>query len=589
LVALRTGLTIASGWWNLEKDIQIGAVAGDVTQAFVHADMDEKIITRIPKDMNGLEVMIGGVKTTLHEGDWLDVVKALYGYRKSPKLWQQHFFKTLQNLKCASLKCLESEPALCVDLAVKVMRVIHVDDVLMLGDFKKCLEILEEIKKTIMIREMGRASKAGDHVDFVGKPIILVTDGFKIQGCMKVIDATINDAKVANTKHIDTPAVNYTKGQLEGAEELDKEGVHEYRSLLGKAMYVAWDRPDIQYATVTASRGGARPTNIDVMRVKRISRYLAHRKSLWWHFAVKDFHHEIKICTDSDWGGEPKTRRSTSGGVLCYEGFVIKTWSKLQSTIALSSAEAEFMAMTKGVQEALALRTMLLEMGIDATIQVFTDSSAAKASAEKPGLMHIRHMQLKELFLKQIVQQGLIEIVKINTLYNPADMFTKAVHKKVLEKFWNLLGDQWERDFEVNAVEIDHHDHRDDEDEGGHNLLNFIVLNIFTGIGIMWLMNKLQLLVRAAQEWLSQEGGCDRCRDRGGLAGPSRPTRERDVERRHAACMSMSTWLSGPKDRFSPTNLCEQGVFVIGISVTVDREVVAQAREINPRVNRAIM
>ena len=53
--------------------------------------------------------------------------------------------------------------------------------------------------------------------------------------------------------------------------------------------------------------------------------------------------------------------------------------------------------------------------------------------------------------------------------------------------------------------------------------------------------------------------------------------------------MSMSTWLSGPKDQFSPTKLCEQGVFVNGLSVTVDREVVAQAREINPRVNRAIM
>ena len=56
---------------------------------------------------------------------------------------------------------------------------------------------------------------------------------------MKVIDAVIKDAKVENTKHIDTPAVSYTRVQLEGAEELDEEGVHEYRSLLGKAMYVA--------------------------------------------------------------------------------------------------------------------------------------------------------------------------------------------------------------------------------------------------------------------------------------------------------------------------------------------------------------
>ena len=79
-------------------------------------------------------------------------------------------------------------------------------------------------------------------------------------------------------------------------------------------------------------------------------------------------------------------------------------------------------------------------------------------------------MQLKDMFLEQIVQQGLIEIVKINTPYNPADMFTKAVRKRVLEKFWNLLGDQWERDFEVNAVEIEHDDEHD-EDVDENNIL----------------------------------------------------------------------------------------------------------------------
>ena len=69
---------------------------------------------------------------------------------------------------------------------------------------------------------------------------------------------------------------------------------------------------------------------------------------------MKEFTGKIDVYTDSDWSGEPKTRRSTSGGVLCFENFVIKTWSKLQSMVALSSAEAEYMAMIKGVQEALA-------------------------------------------------------------------------------------------------------------------------------------------------------------------------------------------------------------------------------------------
>ena len=87
----------------------------------------------------------------------MQVVKALYGYRKSPKLWQQHFFKTLQGLKRASLKCLEEEPALCTDMMLRVIIVIHVDDILMLGNFEKCLEILDEIKQTILIR--GQAER----------------------------------------------------------------------------------------------------------------------------------------------------------------------------------------------------------------------------------------------------------------------------------------------------------------------------------------------------------------------------------------------------------------------------------------------
>ena len=64
---------------------------------------------------------------------------------------------------------------------------------------------------------------------------------------------------------------------------------------------------------------------------------------------MKEFTGKIEVYTDSDWSGEPKTRRSTSGGILCFEGFVIKIRSELQSLVALSSAEAEYMSMIKGV------------------------------------------------------------------------------------------------------------------------------------------------------------------------------------------------------------------------------------------------
>ena len=111
---------------------------------------------------------------------------------------------------------------------------------------------------------------------------------------------------------------------------------------------------------------------------------------------------EINVHTDSDWGGDQVTRRSTSGGLLMFEKCLIKSWAKLQGMVSLSSAEAEYLAMMKGVREALALRTMLLEMGIKTEVTIFVDSSAAKASMEKPGLMHMKHMQIRFLWIQQL-------------------------------------------------------------------------------------------------------------------------------------------------------------------------------------------
>ena len=106
----------------------------------------------------------------------------------------------------------------------------------------------------------------------------------------------------------------------------------------------------------------------------------------------------------------------------------------------------------------MALQTLLRELGLKATITVHTDSSAAKASAEKPGLMHMKHMQLRELFLKQVVQEGLVLIEKVNTLWNPADMLTKPVTGLVIQKFWRILSNCWTREFEVNMIEVDTQD-----------------------------------------------------------------------------------------------------------------------------------
>ena len=574
LMALRVGLALASAW-RREDPKSIGVVASDVTQAFVHADMDEAVITRVPRDLNNMEITAKDETIRLEEGDWLRVLKALYGYRKSPKLWQTPFFQVLQNLKSVALKCLETEPAMCADMNSKVIVVIHVDDVLMLGNVERCDLAMNELKTKIKIHETGRGEKTGDTLTFVGKLLTLTDVGYLIQGSKKVIDATIETARVEKSKKVDTPLVAYTHGQQEAAEELDREGVHEYRSLLGKEMYVAWDRPDIQYATNVAARSCARPTTMDMMRVKRIARYLAHRRELLWCFEAKlgagNEDCVIEVWTDSDWAGNGATRRSTSGGLLFFQKMVIKTWAKLQSILALSSAEAEYLAMIKGVQEALALRTALMELGITASIVLYTDSAAAKGSAEKPGLMHMKHMQIRELFLKQIVQQGLVTIQKIDTKVNPADLFTKAVKRQVFDTFWETTSTCWRRNFEVNLIERDFETERAIRRQEEHNdsyQWFFLVWSALACTGLVWLITMLQKMF-----------------GHGGAVGPSRSS-SRPTTSRVVACQSMSTWLRGVTGRFSMTRAVDQGVFCDDMNISTNIEKDGVPRDINERVRR---
>ena len=128
LIAMRSSLAIGSGWRHQANGKKIGAMAGDVTQAFVHADMDEIIITRVPPDLDGMQIKTESGVVTLRVGDWMLVVKALYGYRKAPQLWQKFLFTTVKECKKVNMTCLSSEPAMSVDMKNRILMTTHVDD-----------------------------------------------------------------------------------------------------------------------------------------------------------------------------------------------------------------------------------------------------------------------------------------------------------------------------------------------------------------------------------------------------------------------------------------------------------------------------
>ena len=101
----------------------------------------------------------------------------------------------------------------------------------------------------------------------------------------------------------------------------------------------------------------------------------------------------IGVYLDSDWAGCRRSRKSTSGGVIIFGGAAVRGWSSNQGVIALSSGEAEYYAALKGASCALGFKAMLKDLGIEAKMILYTDSTAARGIIHRAGLGKLRHLE----------------------------------------------------------------------------------------------------------------------------------------------------------------------------------------------------
>ena len=98
----------------------------------------------------------------------------------------------------------------------------------------------------------------------------------------------------------------------------------------------------MQYAIKEVCRDMSAPTTSSWMKLKRLAGYLLEFPRLVWDFSDRRTDASaIRVFSDSDWAGCPRTRKSTSGGVLMFRGVAVKHWSSTQGSISLWSGEAE--------------------------------------------------------------------------------------------------------------------------------------------------------------------------------------------------------------------------------------------------------
>ena len=103
--------------------------------------------------------------------------------------------------------------------------------------------------------------------------------------------------------------------------------------------------------------------------------------------------------SDANWAGCLKSRKSTSGGVIKLGDHLLRSWSKTQTNIALSSAESEFYATMKAAQESIGMGAMGRELCMELSIRLLVDASAALGVAQRQGIGKIRHLQIGALWI----------------------------------------------------------------------------------------------------------------------------------------------------------------------------------------------
>jgi hypothetical protein len=217
-----------------------------------------------------------------------------------------------------------------------------------------------------------------------------------------------------------------------------------YQSAVGSLMYaMLGTRPDIAFAVSIVSRFASNPTGLHWKLVEDIFSYLHGHKDLQLTFqggieALVGF-------TDSDWGADLSTRRSTSGYVFNIGSGAISWSSKRQATIAMSTCEAEYVGQSNAIKEAIWLKRLLIEIsassfGPAATV-IFCDNQGAIALAKNPQ-SHGRNkaIDMQHHFQREKVAKGDVKLEWIPTNKMVADGLTKALPKAEFVRFRSLLG-----------------------------------------------------------------------------------------------------------------------------------------------------
>ncbi|KAL5771289.1 hypothetical protein ACOSP7_015443 [Xanthoceras sorbifolium] len=389
----------------------------DVKTAFLHGDLEEEIYMRQPE----------GFKEAGKENLVCRLKKSLYGLKQAPRQWYKKFdsfmsssgFTRCQADHCCYIKRFDNS---------FIILLLYVDDMLVAGsDMQEIMNLKRELSKQFAMKDLGAAKQIlGMRIKRDTKSETLLLSQ------AEYIKKVLSRFNMQDAKPVSTPLGVHFRLSKEQSPKTEEERTHmakvPYASAIGSLMYaMVCTRPDIAQAVGAVSRYMNNPGKIHWEAVKWILRYLRGTTNKTLCFKGGDT--TLTGYVDADLAGNVDIRKSTTGYVYTLGGTAVSWVSQLQKIVALSTTEAEYVAVTEASKEMVWLQSFLEELGKKQEDNVlYCDSQSAIHLAKNPSFhSRTKHIQLRYHFIRSLLEDGILKLEKISGAQNPADMLTKTV------------------------------------------------------------------------------------------------------------------------------------------------------------------
>ncbi|KAJ0869659.1 putative RNA-directed DNA polymerase [Helianthus annuus] len=404
----------------------------DVKTAFLHGNLEEKIYMKQPQ----------GFEVEGHEEKVCLLLRSLYGLKQSPRQWYlrfddyivSHGFNRSKFDSCVYIR--EYEQGKFVYL------LLYVDDMLVACENQQVIkETKDLLKQEFDMKELGPAKK------ILGMEILRDRgQGLLYLSQRSYVKKVLSNFGMEHSKSVSTPLAQHFKlSALHSPQTEDERKDMErypYANAVGSLMYLMiCTRPDLGFAVSMVSRYVSNPGKLHWEAVKWILRYLKGTQDKGLVFGRDGFADQVFGYADSDFAKDLDKGKSMTGYAFKVFGSLVSWKAALQRIVTLSTTEAEYVALTEAVKEALWLKGFVSDLGLTVDRAVVLCDSQSAVQLTKNQVYHERtkHINVKLHFIRDVVKSKEVIVQEVDTLENAADIFTKVLPGPKFEFCCELL------------------------------------------------------------------------------------------------------------------------------------------------------